>query len=72
MALSSFLVSASLVGGGVYLYQNKDEMIKTVVDNAKEKITEELTRALPGIINSTVEIPEVPKMPTSTGPALPF
>lgn len=72
MALSSFVVSASLVGGGVYLYQNKDEMIKTVVDNAKEKITEELTKALPGIINSTVEIPEVPKMPTSTGPALPF
>lgn len=72
MALSSFVVSASLVGGGVYLYQNKDEMIKTVVDNAKEKITEELTNALPGIINSVVEIPEMPKMPTSTGPALPF
>lgn len=72
MALSSFVVSASLVGGGVYLYQNKDEMIKTVVDNAKEKITEELTNALPGIINSVVDIPEVPKMPTSTGPALPF
>jgi len=72
MALSSFLVSASLVGGGAYLYQNKDEMIKTVVDNAKEKITEELTKALPGIINSTVEIPEVPKMPKSTGPAIPF
>lgn len=72
MALSSFVVSASLVGGGAYLYQNKDEIIKGVVDNAKEKITEEITKAIPGIIDSVVEIPEVPQMPTSTGPALPF
>ena len=72
MAVSSFVVSASLVGGGAYLYQNKDEIIKNVVDNAKEKITEEITNALPGIISSTVEMPEIPKMPSSTGPALPF
>ncbi len=72
LAVSSFLVSASLVGGGAYLYQNKDEIIKNVVDNAKEKITEEITNALPGLINSTVKMPEIPKMPSSTGPALPF
>lgn len=75
MALSSFLVSASLVGGGVYLYQNKDKIITTAVDSAKEAVTEEITKALPGIINSVVEIPEMPEipaMPSSTGPALPF
>ena len=72
MALSSFVVSASIVGGGVYLYQNKDRIITDVVDNAKAAVTEEITRALPGIIDSVVEIPEVPEMPKATGPAIPF
>ena len=72
MALSSFVVSASIVGGGVYLYQNKDKIITDVVDNAKEVVMEEITKALPGIIDSVVEIPEVPEMPKATGPAIPF
>ena len=72
MALTSFAVSASIVGGGVYLYQNKDRIITNVVDNAKAAITEEITKALPGIIDSTIEIPEVPEMPKATGPAIPF
>ena len=72
MALSSFVVSASIVGGGVYLYQNKDKIITDVVDNAKEVVMEEITKVLPGIIDSTVEIPEVPEMPKATGPAIPL
>lgn len=75
MAISSFAVSAGLVGGGAYLYLNKDKIITEVVDNAKITITEEITKALPGIIDSVVEIPEmpeVPAIPSSTGPALPF
>ena len=72
MALSSFIVSASIVGGGVYLYKNKDKIITDVVDNAKAAVTEEITKALPGIIDSIVEIPEMPAMPTTTGPAIPF
>ena len=72
MALSSFVVSAGIVGGGVYLYQNKDRIITDVVDNAKTVVMEEITKALPGIIDSTVEIPEVPEMPKATGPAIPF
>ena len=72
MAFTSFLVSASLVGGGVYLYKNKDKIITDVVDNAKAAVTEEITKALPGIIDSIVEIPEVPEMPKATGPAIPF
>lgn len=72
MALSSFIVSASIVGGGVYLYKNKDKIITDVVDNAKAAVTEEITKALPGIINSVVEIPEIPEVPKITGPAIPF
>ena len=72
MALSSFVVSASIVGGGVYLYQNKDKIITDAMDNAKAVVMEEITKALPGIIDSVVEIPEVPEMPKATGPAIPF
>jgi uncharacterized protein (DUF342 family) len=72
MALSSFIVSASIVGGGVYLYKNKDKIITDVVDNAKAAVTEEITKALPSIINSVVEIPEIPEVPKITGPAIPF
>ena len=34
LALSSFVVSAAVVGGGAYVYLNKDAMI----ENAKAKI----------------------------------
>ena len=34
LALSSFAVSAAVVGGGAYVYLNKDAMI----ENAKEKL----------------------------------
>lgn len=72
MALSSFVVSAGIVGGGVYLYNNKDKIVTDAVDNAKAAVTEEITKALPGIIDSVVEIPEIPEIPKTTGPALPF
>ena len=41
LALSSFLVSATAVGSGVYIYTNKDAIIKEV----KEQVMESL---LPG------------------------
>ena len=41
LAVSSFVVSASVVGGGVYVYLNKDAMI----EDAKEKITNAATEA---------------------------
>ncbi len=41
LALSSFLVSATVVGGGVYLYLNKD----TLIEKAKSQVMESI---LPG------------------------
>tara|TARA_B100000902_G_scaffold166331_1_gene161191 strand:- start:417 stop:641 length:225 start_codon:yes stop_codon:yes gene_type:complete len=67
VALLSGLVSLSVVGGGAYLYMNKD----VLVENAREKITvavtEAVTGALPGLVDSAV-----PELPTKTGPAMPF
>ena len=67
VALLSGLVSLSVVGGGAYLYMNKD----VLVENAREKITVAVTEAVTGALPSLVDS-AVPDMPTKTGPALPF
>jgi len=72
MAAGSFVVSASLVGGGAYLFFNKDKIVTSVVDNAKESISREIGEALPGLIQEVVKLPEMPSLPKTTGPALPF
>ena len=42
LALSSFVVSAAVVGGGAYVYLNKDAMI----ENAKEKVAKQQQKQL--------------------------
>ena len=46
LALSSFLVSATAVGGGVYIYLNKDPLI----EKAKSQVMESITGSLPGAL----------------------
>ena len=46
LALSSFLVSAAAVGGGVYLFTNKDALI----EKAKGQIMESIKETLPGAL----------------------
>ena len=48
LALSSFLVSAAVVGGGVYLYLNKDPLIEKAKSQVMESIQETLSGALTG------------------------
>ena len=82
VALLSGLVSLSVVGGGAYLYLNKDAMIEDAKAKATEEITKTITEALPGMIQGAM--PELPKMtggvdvgsaqsvPNMTGSAIPF
>nr|BAR39735.1 hypothetical protein [uncultured Mediterranean phage uvMED] len=75
LALASFAVSAAVVGGGAYLYLNKDALIEDARQKATEAVTEAITSALPGMVEGLLpEMPEVeiPELPTETGPALPF
>ena len=67
LALSSFVVSASIVGGGAYVYLNKDAMIESVKEKITSAATEAIAGALPGLIDSAM-----PKLPEATGPAMPF
>ena len=46
LALSSFIVSAAVVGGGVYIYLNKDPLI----EKAKSQVMESITDILPGAL----------------------
>ena len=73
IALLSGLVSLSLIGGGYYLYANKDAMIEDIRKKATEQVTKAITEALPGIIDAALpEMPEVPEVPNKTGGVIPF
>ena len=80
LALSSFLISAAVVGGGVYLFTNKD----TLIEKAKGQIMDSvlpgaLTGGLGGALvpNPTQLLPSPSETLTETPqytstPALPF
>ena len=67
VALLSGLVSLSVLGGGAYLYVQKDTLIEGAREKATAAITEAITEALPGMVNAAM-----PKMPEVTGPSMPF
>ena len=66
LALSSFVVSAAVVGGGIYVYLNKDAM----VENAKEKITKAATEAIAGALPGMLDA-AMPELPNVTGGPVP-
>ena len=80
LALSSFLVSATTVGGGVYLYLNKDALIEKAKSQVMESILPgSLVGGLSGALvpNPTQLLPSPSETLTDTPqsvntPALPF
>ena len=73
IALLSGLVSLSVVGGGYYLYANKDAMIEDIRKKATEQVTKAITEALPGMVDAAMpEIPAPAELPKETGGVLPF
>jgi len=73
LALASFGVSAAVVGGGAYLYLNKDTLIEGAREKAIEAVTSAITEALPGMIQGAMpEMPEVTGGAVPTGTSLPF
>jgi len=67
LAVLSFLGTASIIGGGYYLYSQRD----AIIDGVKEKVTkaaiEGVSGALPGMLDAAM-----PELPSTTGPAVPF
>tara|TARA_B100002019_G_scaffold252178_1_gene232983 strand:- start:797 stop:1021 length:225 start_codon:yes stop_codon:yes gene_type:complete len=67
LAIVSFVGTAGIVGGGVFVYLQRDTIIDGVKEKIKEQVMNGVTGALPGLVDSAV-----PKLPSATGPALPF
>ena len=64
LAIASFAVSAAVVGGGVYVYLNKDAMI----ESAKEGVVKAATEAVSGCLLYTSPSPrdrQKSRMPSS-------
>jgi len=59
LALSSFAISLTVVGGGVYLYTQKD----AIIDNVKSNIMKSVLPDIGGGITDA--------LPKTTGPAIP-
>ena len=64
LSVASFVISASVVGAGIYVYANKDALI----DSAKEKIMGQVSVIAGDRIKEMVPLPELPDM---TGPVAP-
>jgi len=70
IALLSGLTSLAFIGGSVYVYVNQDAWREEAKERLTEIITEGVTNALPGLLDSA--LPEIPEVPSATGPAMPF
>ena len=66
LALVSFVGVAGIVGGGVYVYVQKDNIVDGIKAAVTEHATEAITNALPGMLDSAV-----PELPSTTGGPLP-
>jgi len=72
MAVGSFLVSASIVAAGTYVYLEKDNIIESVKENIAGEIQDIVGDSLVNGLNSGVpEVPGVESGGTSI-PSLPF
>ena len=59
IAIASGVVSLTVVGSGLYVYLQRDQLI----DNVKSQVLKSVTGSLGGVVDS--------KMPKMTGPAMP-
>jgi hypothetical protein len=66
VALLSGLTSLAMIGGGTYLYLNKDVMIEEARTSLANAAVEAVSGALPGLIDAAM-----PELPEVTGPDLP-
>ena len=66
LAVLSFVGTAGIIGGGTYVYLNRESIAENVKEKVTKAATEAIAGALPGMLDSAV-----PKLPETTGPALP-
>ena len=67
LAVLSFLGTVSIVGGGAYVYLNREAIAEDVKEKVTKAATEAIAGALPGMLDAAT-----PKLPEATGGALPM
>ena len=67
LGVLGFTISTILAVMGVMAYTRVPSMMKLYMSNMKLELTESILKQVP-----VPEIPEMPKLPTKTGPAIPF
>ena len=78
LAVLSFVGTAGIIGGGYYLYTQKDPIIGGMKEKIITAATEAIAEALPGMLAASMpELPSatggaIPSVPSTTGPAIPF
>jgi|TARA_R100000030_G_scaffold78383_1_gene61360 hypothetical protein len=70
LAVVSFVGVAGIIGGGATVYLRRDAIIEDVKGKITAAVTETVTNALPGMLDSAM--PEIPEVPTSTGGVMPL
>jgi len=66
LSVLSFVGVAGIIGGGTYVYLQKDAIIDGVKAQVTKHATEAITGALPGMLDNAM-----PEMPEVTGGAIP-
>tara|TARA_B100000575_G_C22726331_1_gene436069 strand:- start:59 stop:292 length:234 start_codon:yes stop_codon:yes gene_type:complete len=64
LAIASSVVSLTVVGGGVYLYTQKDAIIEDIKEKALGSLSGGISDALPGLVDTSI--------PDATGDAMPL
>jgi len=67
LAVLSFVGTAGIIGGGYYLYTQKDPIIESMKEKIVTAATKAISDALPGMMDAAM-----PELPKTTGPAVPF
>jgi len=66
LAVLSFVGVSGIIGGGAYVYLQKDALIESAKEKVAKAAAEAIAGALPGMMNSAM-----PKMPEMTGGPVP-
>ena len=67
LAVLSFVGTAGIIGGGSYIFLQKDAIIDDIKKQVTEAAVDGVSGALPGLIDAAM-----PELPNTTGPAIPF
>ena len=77
LAVLSFVGTAGIIGGGAYVYFQRDAIAERVKERVAKAATEAIASALPGMLDAAM--PELPAatggavpLPNKTGPTIPF